>query len=68
MKFILGVKCVPNEECFVLFFPEYKRNLVQMSKNYGVNYIIRNGKYGIWVVVKGSDIKTPKQYRNTWRV
>lgn len=64
MKFILGMKCVPNEECFILFFPEYKRTLVPMSRNYNVEYTIRNGKYGIGAIVK--NLENPAQYRNTW--
>lgn len=62
MKFILGVKCVPNEECFVLFFPESTVSLVPMTSDYRVN-LIRNGRYGIGKTTAASYYKTPKECR-----
>lgn len=66
MKFILGVDCVPNEECFVLFFPECMRNLVPMTNNYGPVELIRSGKYGIGP--QEIKYKTPKKLRNSYGI
>lgn len=62
MKFILGVSCCPNEECFVLFFPEYIKSIVPMNQNYGIDKLIRGGKYGIGEMNR--HLETPTGYRN----
>lgn len=66
MKFILGVNCVPNKECFVLFFPKCIKTLVFMNRNYGGVTLIRGGKYGIGDMNKNLD--TPRKYRSNWWV
>lgn len=62
MKFILGVNCVPNEECFGLFFSEYNMALAPMSKNYGGN-LIRDGRYSMARFQGIHIFKTPKECR-----
>jgi len=62
MKFTLGVNCVPNKECFVLFFPESTVVLVPMTSDYYVD-LIRNGRYGIGKTSGASTYKTPKECR-----